>query len=122
MKKVILAMITTLILITSAWATDPQLLIEYAMEPAESISEVAEFRLYVIKVPGSGVKDLIGTWLSDPLITEWTDTYYDLPIGKTLNYYLESVDKEGDTAMSPPYAFKITGQAVIISIRRVKTK
>ena len=110
----------TLCWAVDSFAADPELLIEYRMEPPETIENIVGFNLHVIKVPGSGVKDLIGTIPNDPLITEWQGIFYGIPMGKTLDYYLESIDTEGDSAFSPAYAFKLTGQAIIINIHRVK--
>lgn len=114
------AFICIMLWMSSARAADPELLIEYAMDPPESISQVVTFNLYVTKVPGSGSRDLIGTIPNDPLVTEWQGVFYDIPMGKTLDYYLESIDGEGDSGWSPAYQFKLTGQAIIINMRRVK--
>jgi hypothetical protein len=104
---------------TFSQAADPQLEITFTMD-AEAALFVKEYPLYIEKTPG--VNTLLGTLVNtDPTNMVWVDTFYDIPMGKTLNYYMGSVDVDGDAGLlSPPYPFKLTGKAVIIKIRRVK--
>jgi hypothetical protein len=103
-----------------AIAADPELLIEFAMDPPESAQYIVEYRLQVTKDSTIG-PETIGTMIvTDPTVMEWTDTFYDIPMGKTLDYYMQSVDGDGDIGFSQAYPFKLTGKAVIIHIKRVK--
>jgi hypothetical protein len=113
-------MLICLLFASSAHAADPELLIEFAMDPPESAQYIVEYRLQVTKDSAIG-PETIGTMIvTDPTVMEWTDTFYDIPMGKTLDYYMQSVDGDGDIGFSQAYPFKLTGKAVIIHIKRVK--
>lgn len=45
-------------------------------------------------------------------------TNANIPIGKTFNYFLAAVHKDGEVVMSPAFAFKATGKVVIKKISR----
>jgi len=105
---------------STAQAADPELLIEFTMDPPEAAEFIVEYQLLVTKDPNVGPV-LIGTLpVTDSENMTWTATFYDIPMGKTLDYYLQSVDADGDRGFSPAFHFKLTGQAIIINIRRIK--
>jgi hypothetical protein len=107
-------------LILFARAADPELLIEFAMEPPEAAQYIVEYRLQVTKDSTVGPEAIGILTVTDLTQMTWTDTFYDIPMGKTLDYYLQSVDADGDIGFSQAYPFKLTGKAIIINIRRIK--
>lgn len=118
----LISLFVCLFFVPSANAADPELQIDiqYTTDP-DSIP-VAEYRFYIERVPGSGTPEIVGSW---PTVETgdltWSGVFYDIPMGKTLNWYVDAVDSEGDaTALSPAFPFKLTGKAVIINIRRIK--
>jgi hypothetical protein len=115
-----LAMFVFFSLTLFARAADPELLIEFAMDPPEAAQYIVEYRLQVTKDSTVGPETIGILIVTDPTQMTWTDTFYDIPMGKTLDYYLQSVDADGDIGFSQAYPFKLTGKAIIINIRRIK--
>ena len=126
---ILIATVTSLFIIVFTWfpcwshAKDADLEIVFSMESPETVNY---YELYCIKVPGSGVKDLVATLDSTGSViwdveeAVWSIDVTDIPPGKTLDWYLHSIDMEGAIGYSPAYQFKLTGNPFLISIKVVK--
>lgn len=99
-------------------AKDVTLEVEFSMD-ADAAVFVTEYQLLVERAPGSGVIEKVATMpVIDTNVRIWETQVFDIPPGKSLNWYLYSLDADGDLGKSPPYPYKIIGKPIIINIRR----
>lgn len=102
----------------TARAKDTELQIEFEFDP-EFNEFTSKFQLWCITVPGSANLILVDE-TTDVISRVWDTKVVDLPPGKSLDYYMYSVDLDGDKGISPAFSFKITGRPIIERIKRVK--
>lgn len=109
----ILILLFVFIVTTKTFAANPDLQIEY-IYPEEAIPNTAEFRLYVEFVSGTKTQLAVTDQVEQVV---WITTVENIPMGRTLNYYMSAIDNDGEEGMSSAYPFKLIGKPTITIIR-----
>lgn len=115
MKKFVLIAVLVLFA-TVAFAKDIALTVTFEYDVAFE-EETESFNLYYQNQLNPDTFVLVAD-TTDVTMRVWVVPVFDLAPGKTSQFFVEAVYKDGTKEMSPPFAYKFTGKPVIKDIRK----
>ena len=101
---------------TTAWGKMIDITVDFEYDP-DFNADTQALRLYYQDPAQPDVLILVDE-TSDVTTRSWEVIPFDLPPGKTSDFFVSSVYTTGEEEMSPPYPFKFTGKPTIIDIRK----
>ena len=115
MKKFLL-LIFILCVVTSAWAKSISTHVEFTYDK-DFEEGITKFSLYYLDITAPDGRQHVVDVLDVTLRAFDTPTF-DLPPGKTSEFILVAVEKDGTEQASPVYPFKFTGKPTINRINK----